>query len=205
MPVVGKWNKSTWLTYASVAAAGTSMYFALVGENTSIAHALLLLAGVCDMFDGFVARKCKRDASEKHYGVELDSLADTVSFVATPVVIAFALGAKEWYEVATLIFFMICGVARLAFFNILVEKDSNKPVKYYRGLPVTFTAFFLPIVFLALSKLLPSEITPIMYVSTMAIIGMLNILDFHCPKPKPSFYGVFSVIAILTAAALLFL
>ena len=157
------------------------------------------------MFDGFIARKCKRTAEEKHYGVELDSLADTVGFVATPVVLAFSLGVKEWYEVAMLIFFMICGVARLAFFNILVEKDSNKPVKYYRGLPVTFTAFFLPIVYLAISKLLPSDITPIMYVTTMAIIGMLNILDFHCPKPKPAFYGVFSILAILTGAALLLL
>ena len=61
MPVVGKWNKSTWLTYCSVAAAGTSMYFALVGNNAPVAHVLLLLAGICDMFDGFVARKCKRD------------------------------------------------------------------------------------------------------------------------------------------------
>ncbi len=203
MPVVGKWNKSTWMTYGSIAAAGTSMYFALVAASAPLAHIFLLLAGVFDMFDGFIARKCKRTTEEKHYGVELDSLADTVGFVAAPAVIAFSLGAKEIYEVAMLIFFMICGVARLAFFNILVEKDSAKPVKYYRGLPVTFSAFFLPIAYLLITKFLPSDITSVFYVITMVIIAMLNILDFHVPKPKPAFYGLFSLIAIVTAVLLL--
>ncbi len=205
MPVVGKWNKSTWLTYASVAAAGTAMYLAFVKNELSCAHVLLLVAAICDMFDGFVARKCKRTAEEKQYGVELDSLADTISFVVTPVVLAFCIGIKEWYEVTIAIFFMICGIARLAFFNILASKDNSKPVKYYRGLPVTVSGFFLPLIFLGISRGLPFEIAPIMYACTLAILGSLNILDFHCPKPKPKVYPVFIAIAILTALGLIFL
>lgn len=203
MPVIGKWNKSTWLTYVAICSAGVSMFFALTKSQYNLAHVFLLFAAVCDIFDGLIARKCKRTKEEKHYGVELDSLADTICFIAAPVVIALTLGVKEIYEIAILIFFIICGIVRLAFFNILVDKDSNKPVKYYRGLPVTFTGFFLPVVYLAINKFLPTETTPIMYVSIMAIIAILNILDFHFPKPKPSLYGIFVALAIITAILLL--
>ena len=201
MPVVGKWNRSTWLTYATIGISCAGMYSALVLSAYNIAHIFLMAAGICDMLDGFVARCCKRTTEEKRYGVELDSLADTISFVAFPVVIAFALGAREIYEAAILAFFMLCGVVRLAFFNI--HANSDGPVKYYRGLPVTFTALILPLAYILISRYLPSEITSIMYVCVMAIIGVFNILDIRVPKPKPKSYIVFALLAVLLTVILL--
>ena len=201
MPVVGKWNRSTWLTYATIGISCAGMYLAFVLSAYNYAHVFLMLAGICDMLDGFVARACKRTAEEKRYGVELDSLADTISFVAFPVVIAFAMGAHEIYEVAILAFFMLCGVVRLAFFNIHANGDG--PVKYYRGLPVTFTALILPVAYALISRFLPGEIASIMYVCVMAIIGMLNILDFRVPKPKPKSYIVFILLAVFMTVVLL--
>ena len=201
MPVVGKWNRSTWLTYATIGISCAGMYSAFVLSAFNYAHVFLMLAGICDMLDGFVARMCKRTAEEKHYGVELDSLADTISFVTFPVVIAFAMGAREIYEVAILAFFMLCGVVRLAFFNIHANSDGQ--VSHYRGLPVTFTALILPVAYVPISRFLPGEITPIMYVCVMAIIGMLNILDFRVPKPKPKSYIVFILLAVFMTVVLL--
>ena len=201
MPVVGKWNRSTWLTYATIGISCAGMYSALVLSAYNIAHIFLMAAGICDMLDGFVARRCKRTTEEKRYGVELDSLADTISFVAFPVVIAFALGAREIYEAAILAFFMLCGVVRLAFFN--VHANSDDPVKYYRGLPVTFTALILPLAYILISRYLPNEIMPIMYVCVMTIIGVFNILDIHIPKPKPKSYIVFALLAVLLTVILL--
>ncbi len=201
MPVVGKWNRSTWLTYATVGISCAGMYSAFVLSAFNYAHVFLILAGVCDMLDGFVARKCKRTVEEKRYGVELDSLADVISFVALPVVIAFAMGVREIYEVAILALFMLCGVVRLAFFNL--HADSDKPVSYYRGLPVTFTALILPVSYALISRFLPEDIAPIMYVCVMAIIGMLNILDFRVPKPKPNTYIIFFLLAVLMTVILL--
>ena len=51
------------------------------------------------MFDGVVARKCKRTEDEKRFGVELDSLVDVVNFVVLPIVIATAMGLTKWYQV----------------------------------------------------------------------------------------------------------
>ena len=99
------------------------------------------------MFDGVVARKCKRTEDEKRFGVELDSLVDVVNFVVLPIVIATAMGLTKWYQVLIFMLYAICGVARLGYFNISIE-DSSKPVKYYQGLPVTFIAFLYPIFYL---------------------------------------------------------
>ena len=49
-----------------------------------MAYLSLLISGICDMFDGKVARKCKRNKKEKMFGIEIDSLADTVNFLLLP-------------------------------------------------------------------------------------------------------------------------
>ena len=118
-----------------------------------------------------------------------------------PDCIAFAMGAREIYEAAILAFFMLCGAVRLAFFNI--HANSDGPVLHYRGLPVTFAALILPVAYVLISRFLPGDIASIMYVCVMAIIGMLNILDFRVPKPKPKFYIVFILLAVFMTVVLL--
>ena len=62
--------------------------------NTFYAIILLMFAGLCDMFDGKVARtKKKRTIEERHFGIQLDSLADVVSFGVLPAINGYTLGA----------------------------------------------------------------------------------------------------------------
>ena len=107
-------KKSTFLTYLGVFFAVISMYFAFTKmafvEVSYMRYSLvfLVLAGICDMFDGKVARKCKRTEEEKELGIQLDSLADTVNFVVLPVVIMSSLGMNTVLEVLVYAIFKIC-------------------------------------------------------------------------------------------------
>ena len=80
-PFIGVYNLANCVTMLGVAAAVVGISFA---GNPRFAMLMLILAGVCDMFDGRVARMFPRTDFEKKYGIQLDSFADTVSFVIFP-------------------------------------------------------------------------------------------------------------------------
>jgi len=96
---------------------------------------LLPLALVCDAFDGFVARRLKRHSI---LGADLDSLADIVSFGVAPAVLGFTLGLQGIWDVLILIYFVSCGISRLARFNVTAEALSGGTgkVRYYEGTPI---------------------------------------------------------------------
>lgn len=96
---------------------------------------LLPLALVCDVLDGFVAHRLKRQSL---LGADLDSLADIVSFGVAPAVLGFALGLQGMWDALILIFFVSCGISRLARFNATAEALSGGTgkVKYYEGTPI---------------------------------------------------------------------
>ena len=75
--IIGYYNKSVILTFVGIL---ISIFGMLNVANTDIALTCLILAGICDLFDGVVARKCKRTDKEKAFGVQIDSLADVISF-----------------------------------------------------------------------------------------------------------------------------
>ena len=144
--MIGKWNKSVILTYIGLAFGILGIASTLLGVKTKYALMCLMVAGVCDMFDGTVARRCKRTKEEKEFGIELDSLVDTINFLALPLVIVISLNNKLYY-LPFYVMYAIFGVARLANFNISTPKN-NKPVSYYTGLPVTMAAMIFPLVYL---------------------------------------------------------
>jgi len=96
---------------------------------------LLPLALVCDVLDGFVAHHLKR---QSFLGADLDSLADIVSFGVAPAVLGFALGLQGMWDALILIYFVSCGISRLARFNATAEALSGGTgkVKYYEGTPI---------------------------------------------------------------------
>lgn len=102
-----------------------------------IAFWLLPLALVCDLLDGYVARANKKRQSL--LGGDLDSLADVISFGVAPAVIGFTLGLRGGWDVLCLTYFVVCGVSRLARFNVtaaaLADSDTGK-VKYFEGTPI---------------------------------------------------------------------
>ncbi len=102
-----------------------------------IAFILLPLALLCDVLDGYVARLNPRRQSV--LGADLDSLADVISFGVAPAVLGFTLGLQGGWDMLCLTYFVVCGVSRLARFNVtasaLADTSTGK-VKYFEGTPI---------------------------------------------------------------------
>jgi CDP-diacylglycerol--serine O-phosphatidyltransferase len=101
------------------------------------AFILLPAALVCDVLDGYVARLDKKRQSL--LGADLDSLADVISFGVAPAVLGFTLGMQSGWDIVILTYFVVCGVSRLARFNVtasaLADEKTGK-VKYFEGTPI---------------------------------------------------------------------
>src|SRR5687768_16174287 len=101
------------------------------------AFILLPAALVCDVLDGYVARVNKKRQSL--LGADLDSLADVISFGVAPAVLGFTLGMQSGWDIVILTYFVVCGVSRLARFNVtasaLADEKTGK-VKYFEGTPI---------------------------------------------------------------------
>lgn len=199
-------KKSTIITYLGVIFAVTSMYFAFTkiafSEIGYLRFSLIFLmfSGICDMFDGKVARACKRTKEEKEFGVQLDSLADTVNFVVLPVIIMLSLGLTTIIDVMIYAFFIMCGISRLGYFNINANLD--KPVKEYTGLPVTSTAVIYPVLGI-LHGIIPENIFCAMYLAMTIIVGLLFITNIKIPKLKGIAYVIIPILAIILTVLLL--
>ena len=100
-----------------------------------VAAALAPAAFVFDILDGRIAR-----ARHEHspLGRELDSLADVISFGVAPAALGFAAGLQGGWDAIALVFFICCGVSRLARYNITAESLSagSDKVPYFEGTPI---------------------------------------------------------------------
>jgi CDP-diacylglycerol--serine O-phosphatidyltransferase len=113
-------------------------YLALGSHRYLWATFLLLpLALACDVLDGFVARLDRHRQSA--LGADLDSLADVISFGVAPAVLGFTLGMRGGWDMLVLTYFVVCGVSRLARFNVtaaaLADETTGK-VRYFEGTPI---------------------------------------------------------------------
>jgi CDP-diacylglycerol--serine O-phosphatidyltransferase len=99
------------------------------------AFILLFLALGCDIVDGFWARRFRRHSI---LGADLDSLSDIVSFGIAPAVLGFTLGMRGGWDMAILTYFVVCGISRLARFNVTAAtlSDASGKVKYFEGTPI---------------------------------------------------------------------
>ncbi len=100
-----------------------------------LAFWLLPLAVVADFADGRIAR-WRHKASL--LGQELDSLADVVSFGVAPAAVAFACGMQGGWDAVVLVFFVGCGISRLARYNVTAATlaDESGKVSYFEGTPI---------------------------------------------------------------------
>lgn len=100
-----------------------------------MAFGLLPVALVCDVLDGSIARWRRKHSA---IGADLDSLADVVSFGVAPAVLGFTLGLRGGWDAAILLYFVGCGIARLARYNVTASSlsDDSGKVKYYEGTPI---------------------------------------------------------------------
>jgi CDP-diacylglycerol--serine O-phosphatidyltransferase len=102
-----------------------------------IAFFLLPLALLFDVLDGYVARI--NPGRQSLLGADLDSLSDVISFGVAPAVLGYTLGLRGGWDVLCLTYFVVCGVSRLARFNVtaaaLADSRTGK-VKYFEGTPI---------------------------------------------------------------------
>ena len=188
MKFIGFYDYTVILTYLSLISAFIGMCLSYQGTYGG-AILCLILSGICDAFDGTVARSKKnRTEDEKGFGIQLDSLCDVVSFGIFPAFLCYCLGVKTTIGIVLLSFYCVCAVIRLAFFNVQEAKRQQVEAgsgKFYRGLPVTTISMLLPIVYL-LRFVLPGDVFPLVLHILPAAVGFLFILDFPVKKPDLS-------------------
>lgn len=124
------------------AACGVGAVFLAMAymAKPSLAHflwaaALAPAAFIFDVFDGRIARWRQTHSA---LGRELDSLADVISFGVAPAALAFAAGLDGGWDCLVLIYFVCCGVSRLARYNVTAEalSEGADKVKYFEGTPI---------------------------------------------------------------------
>lgn len=185
MQLIGFYDYTVILTYLSLISAVLEILFASQGRFTA-AVLCLMLSGICDAFDGMVARSKKnRTEDEKAFGIQIDSLCDAVAFGIAPAMLCYHMGLQGPLGIAILCAYSLCAVIRLAFFNVLEGKRQQTEGgcnKTYRGLPVTTVSMILPPVYL-LGLFLPEGIFPVVLHPLMAATAFLFVLDFSVKKP----------------------
>lgn len=196
--MIGVYDYTVVLTYLSFLSSLTGIYFAVNG-NSFVAIICLMFSGLCDMFDGKVARtKKNRTDEEKKFGIQIDSLSDLVAFGVLPSVIGYGLGIADTWMFFVLYLLPLCALIRLAFFNVNEEIRSSKTDEVrteYLGLPVTSTAIILPIIYF-LKKVTESYFVYI-YAIALLVISILFITKFKMVKFKTKGLIVLACIGII--------
>ena len=194
--MIGKWNRSVIATYVGMLFAVAAMVLTMANLY-GYAMMCFMAAGICDLFDGTIARMCKRTEEEKNFGIQLDSLVDVVSFIALPIVFVVKFSGVSWYAMAASVMYSVFGVARLAYFNVCQEEseDKDSPIKYYTGMPVTYAALIFPAIYL-LHVFLADKVIALLMCIVMEIMGLLFILKLKFIKPGKKGYVFLMLLAI---------
>jgi CDP-diacylglycerol---serine O-phosphatidyltransferase len=151
LSMIRGFHLADFLTLGNAACGTTSVFAVMAYVEThharalATAIALLPLGLVFDVLDGRVARWRQRHSA---MGRELDSLADVISFGVAPAALAYGAGMRAGWDVVVLVYFVCCGVGRLARFNITAEAlaaDTGK-VKYFEGTPIPSSLILVAVV-----------------------------------------------------------
>lgn len=185
MRLLGFYDYTVILTYMSLLSAFAGMILSGKGMHTA-AVLCLMFCGICDAFDGTVARtKKNRTEDEKAFGIQIDSLCDAVSFGVFPALLSVRMGLNGILGMAIAAIYSLCAVIRLAFFNVQEAKRQQTEEgkrKTYRGLPVTSISMIYPVVAL-LQLFLPAGAFRVVLHIVMAATAFAFVLDFSVKKP----------------------
>lgn len=147
--LIGYYDYTVILTYCG-------MLFSFIGIILAMdtrywdAVVCLIVAGVCDMFDGAVASTKDRNRMEKTFGIQIDSLSDLISFGLAPAIFSYMISGKQLIVALFAGLYSLCALIRLAYFNVLEQDRQAQAVegkKKFLGMPVTTIALLLPLLF----------------------------------------------------------
>ena len=193
--MLGYWNKSVYITYFGAFIAMCGLLLTLKTGDIDYSFAGMIIAAVCDMFDGKVARSIKNRTEEaKDFGVQIDSLADIVCFITIPAITIYLYGLTEIYQIILLALYVVCGIIRLGYFNVAMS-DKDKAIKCYSGLPVPVSVVIFGLVWL-LHKFITFN-PVVIYTILVPIVGFLHISKIKIKKFTGSwFYISVTLIAV---------
>ncbi|MCB6203147.1 CDP-alcohol phosphatidyltransferase family protein [Extibacter muris] len=201
--MIGYYNYTVVLTYVSLASSVFGMTQAIHGRFKT-AILCLAISGLCDMFDGKIARTKKdRTDDEKAFGIQIDSLCDVVCFGAFPALICYLLGVRGPLGIAVIILYCVNSVIRLAYFNVMEAKNAQMTEsgeKFYQGLPITSMAIVLPLVFM-IQFFVPDWAFRVCLHLALLIVGILFVGKFKLKKPSNTTLAV--LVAVVGAAVLI--
>jgi CDP-diacylglycerol--serine O-phosphatidyltransferase len=187
----------------TILSLGCGLACALLAIRQRMAFALiaLIVAGLCDLFDGLVARRLSRTDEQRHFGGRLDSLVDACSFGFAPAILLFAIGRTSPAEMLAVFLLPICAVWRLAYFD--ATTPPGNPPRFHEGMPTTYVALFLPL------GLLIGHLSSIgmrsAAVVTAVVLSVAMVCRVRIPKPRGIAYAIFLVagVAAIVAFAIL--
>lgn len=228
--MIGFYDYTVILTYLSLMSGTIGIMLCLNGMgHPYLGMFLLLFSGLCDTFDGKVARSKKdRTTQMKKFGIQIDSLSDLIAFGMLPACIGIAMlrytmcipdlsGVTRYllthYTLQTQIvlsliavLYVLAAMIRLAYFNVMEEEDQNRDetgAKIYTGLPVTSAALIFPAVLL-IHMLIRADLT-FLYFGVMLITGGLFISKIQIKKPQNKgiatmiFFGAVECVVLIFA------
>ena len=216
--MIGFYDYTVILTYMSLASAVSGMACACSGHPIW-ATLCLLFCGLCDMFDGTVARtKKNRTEEEKAFGIQIDSLSDIVAFGVLPAVIAVTVTECAWYVCVIAVFYVLAGLIRLAYFNVteeLRQKSTAEVRKSYAGLPITSAALIFPTFYSIIAvycmcvdnikiflELFAKDLLSALLGALMLITAILFIVPIKVRKPGTKTLYLFLAIGLVLAGIL---
>ena len=152
--MIREFQLADWFTLAN-AVCGTGALFSVMtylevreARHIYFACGLVLAALIFDVLDGRIARWRQTTST---LGRELDSLADIISFGVAPAIIAYGCGMQGLFDRIVLVYFVTCGVSRLARYNVTAEalSEGSDKVKYFEGTPIPTSIVLVALLALA--------------------------------------------------------
>ena len=200
--MLGFYNYTVILTYIGMLTGFAGITFSLNGDPKT-AIICLMIAGVCDMFDGKIASTMERTQEEKHFGIQIDSLSDLICFGVLPAVIVCTITGNSEFSYYISGLYVLSALIRLAWFNVdemIRQKEEEGSREIYQGLPVTSAALILPMA-LEATYVLGLDI-PRLSPFFLMIMG----IAFLCPFKlrKPALMGKISMVVMGGAALVAF-
>ncbi len=188
-------NLPTFITLLGLSCAVVGCLLSL-NHHLSAAAIMLILAGICDLFDGVIARKMKSSEVQKEFGREIDSIVDMASFGICPVIIiTVAMSATSLYDYGIYVFYALTAALRLASFNVQ-GLSTTQDRSFYTGLPVTYAALIIP-VGLLFNKVLSGPKFDWFLRCILLITALLFISKLKIPKPKGAALVFFPIAAVI--------
>lgn len=193
---IGEYGKFVYLTYFGTIVSLFAIHFLIQGEVVW-AMSCFIVSGLCDLFDGMVARSFDRTTAQEQFGIEIDTLCDMISFAALPAVLLLSQSRFSLLSIFLAAIYVITAVSRLAYFNREAKNNLEERATYFRGVPVTYGALVFPVSYLVSEWLMSGSFQYVLLLIA-PILSFLFIRDVKIPKPNRGMYVFFLGLAVIT-------